>query len=809
MTSLTFSQLLNRFGRVEIPTIQRDYVQGRNEQSVVRDGFLSVLYDALSGTDEHHALDLDFVYGSVSSELVSNGSGRSAFQPLDGQQRLTTLFLLHWYLAWRDHAEDDFRERFAVGGKSRFGYEVRPSSRDFIDALATHFPEYQAADRALLSEVIKDEAWFFRGWKFDPTIQSALDMLDTMHKRFGNASGLYARLIDDTKPAITFQLLELEKFGLSDDLYIKMNARGKPLTAFETFKARFEDDLKHLFDDAPMPQLCGDQPVAKFFAHRIDTAWSDFFWPFRDIHTATFDDAIMNLLRAVIIVTRSPEAKTTDRDLTDLRRSMNGSSYDWFHQRTWLDQDMVTAFMTLLEHWCSDAEHPFRLDIGDERHLAEDALFRSAITRPSDLTYLQYLQFAAYTQFLVHASGEGLLDGFGSWMRVITNLAENTEYAGSDDLRRSFTGLHSLIPYMNDILGHLAANGTAAAPGFNVAQFNEERIKAHLIGLSEGWAERIARAERHDYFRGQIGFLLRFSGIDLNNADEEIARLGLDQAQELIAAFDHYFTCSVAMMNALTSDPAGVGRLWERALLATGDFLPMVGSNYCLLVTARDEAGSWKRLLGDAGKGEEHALVLQELWDQLTDPECFEAELVRVIDEQDDIELWRSAIISTPSVYSYGSKKMLRFVYDECEAEDDETFSVYLLSKSQMNGRHVELFTFCLYKKMSSDHRDLSFEYEYEETISTDDNPCLHITHTWDKDSGITFSIHFESETDQFEIWFDRSDVEVFPEVDATLVDRGFEIQDGDDDGWSKKCVGHSDIIKELQSLDDLLGIKK
>ncbi|MBL0117367.1 MAG: hypothetical protein IPP45_19590 [Sphingomonadales bacterium] len=34
--------------------------------------------------------------------------------------------------------------------------------------------------------------------------------------------------------------------------------------------------------------------------------------------------------------------------------------------------------------------------------------------------------------------------------------------------------------------------------------------------------------ERNDisYFRGQIGFLLRFSGIDLNNADEEIARVG-------------------------------------------------------------------------------------------------------------------------------------------------------------------------------------------------------------------------------------------------------------------------------------------
>ncbi len=37
-----------------------------------------------------------FVYGSV------EGIGETRFLPLDGQQRLTTLFLLHWYLAWAD-----------------------------------------------------------------------------------------------------------------------------------------------------------------------------------------------------------------------------------------------------------------------------------------------------------------------------------------------------------------------------------------------------------------------------------------------------------------------------------------------------------------------------------------------------------------------------------------------------------------------------------------------------------------------------------------------------------------------------------
>ena len=48
---------------------------------------------------------------------------------------------------------------------------------------------------------------------------------------------LWKRLTVGYASPIRFLLVGLEKFGLSDDLYIKMNARGKPLTAFETFKA--------------------------------------------------------------------------------------------------------------------------------------------------------------------------------------------------------------------------------------------------------------------------------------------------------------------------------------------------------------------------------------------------------------------------------------------------------------------------------------------------------------------------------------------------------------------------------------------
>ena len=55
----------------------------------IRSNFLDVLHEAVTGGEP---VGLDFVYGEV-----ENGTLR----PLDGQQRLTTLFLLHWYLALR------------------------------------------------------------------------------------------------------------------------------------------------------------------------------------------------------------------------------------------------------------------------------------------------------------------------------------------------------------------------------------------------------------------------------------------------------------------------------------------------------------------------------------------------------------------------------------------------------------------------------------------------------------------------------------------------------------------------------------
>ncbi len=786
--STSFSQLIAQDGRVEIPMIQRDYAQGREDQSIVRDEFLNALHGALTGL--HGPLDLDFVYGAV----INN-----AFQPLDGQQRLTTLFLLHWYLAWADGRSEEFRDRFVAGERSRFRYEVRPTSGDFINKLAEYEPCVAVADAPKPSQLITDEPWFFRSWRFDPTISAALNMLDRMHEIFRNTVGLYGRLVDENAPAITFQLLKLEEFGLSDDLYIKMNARGKPLTNFETFKARFERDLERLFGEAPLPHLSGDMPATQFFSNRIDRRWLDFLWNYRDPQTAGFDGALMNLIRAVIMITRAPDIDGVAADLGELR-SQTISTYSWFNGKGWLDRDMAVALMTLLERWSGGANNGFRSYLPLTWHLDEQRLFDGITTRPERLPYDQTVQLAGYVLFLVSAEGEIDAAAFASWMRVVSNLAINTIYNRPDDLRRSFAGLRSLALAVGDILGHLAA-AEDDVPGFAAGQVAEERVKARLIGLGEGWSERIEQAERHPYFRGQIGFLLRFCGFDL---DHPTAPIDPQVARELQSRFDHYFACAFQMIGDLLDEPTGKGRVWERALLTTGDFL-LRGNQYdqddqnypsrSLLVTNYDENLSWKRLLRNAAANSRSGRVLKRLWDRLGDSTDWDSELAAIIEDQAGIDPWRSAILNTPTVYNYadrGAPRILRFQPEG---------GIYLLKKSQMNGRHVELFTFCLYQSLRS--VALSLSLEYDETTSTEDEAGLFLSGQFNGEDILLF-LCFRANPDVYAFDLLRPK-EPSLDLRVMLEANGFEEKEG---SWLK-LVSRDRMRGAVEDLDNAVAQRR
>jgi len=261
MSAMTFWQLATS-KPIRIPIIQRDYAQGRTDRRVkgVRNKFLQALHDAVSGKKK---LLLDFVYGE---------DEKGSFVPFDGQQRLTTLFLLHWYAAAREkkltgHTADCLKN---------FQYEVRDGARLFGKELVERPcpPEhpvlhaYDAAKSNALSDFIVDQNWFRPNWLHDPTIMGMLTMLDAIHDQFNHISNLWDCLVEKDNPPVSFFFEQLGVLGSSaEDIFIKMNARGKQLTDFEHFKAQF---LDYLTGVAPEKE--------KDIALKLDNQWMDVFW---------------------------------------------------------------------------------------------------------------------------------------------------------------------------------------------------------------------------------------------------------------------------------------------------------------------------------------------------------------------------------------------------------------------------------------------------------------------------------------------------------------------------------------------------
>lgn len=779
-----FKQLVQRHGHIRVPMIQRDYAQGRPAESEVREEFLNTLEEALRkpATDPTLPLNLDFIYGSV------EGDQETRFLPLDGQQRLTTLFLLHWYLAWRDNQWPVFEELFLAGKHARFAYSVRPSSNEFFDQLVIYHPSVGPEDVADLTQLITDQPWYFRSWRLDPTIQSVLSMLNAIHRRFASSSGLFARLIDESRPAITFQLLDLENFGLSDDLYIKMNARGKPLTAFETFKARYEQELKSqlagkTFDLAGQPLGAAD-----YVARRMDTVWTDLFWKLRNPKSHLYDEAIMNVFRAVALVTRKPDDEGYVEDVARLRNGRNAPSHTDFHARSWLDEPFTLAVIHLLDAW-SVKTGTFSGLLPDTCYFDEKSFFDRIALNGANLSYTEIVQFAAYVRFIAKFHDSIDAAAFREWMRIIHNLSVNTTYNRVEDFQRSTRGLGELLENAWDILNHLAQT-EGDVSGFNEQQIAEEKLKAELILAQDTWRELVDRAESHGYFRGQIEFLLDFSGTVAKRAESEPTCWDAAAHKTLQDRFSRYLALAERMFSTNGLVDLGEYR-WQRALLSIGDYLLPKGRNHSFLVNPVTDEASWKRLLrGSGGRSPGPRGFLKQLWDRLTPDQDIAQQLDSIIDASQQLEPWREAIVLCPEALDYcGSRFNVRWY---------NPYTLYLLQRSQLNGTHAELFTFCLHQTLKSQSDFTVLSSSYQSVMDTYSEPHVRLRGRC-QGKDVTFSVYNQNE--DYQIRISKSDCVEIANLGETLKRAGY----AETDDFYQHQSSRSTIKADLKALDKAL----
>ena len=480
----TFWKLLNEY-KVVIPIIQRDYAQGRTSDNAtaIRTELLESIHTALINGE---SLDFDFVYGTVEDDTL---------YPLDGQQRLTTFFLLHWYLAEKEERMDEASEIL-----EKFTYETRISSREFCEMLMS--VDYRPVKGETVSSFIKNENGYFRVWDTDPTISHMLTMLDDIHEKFFDADDLFDSLISDEEELLTFNYLPMEHYALTDDLYIKMNARGKALSIFENFKAKFIQHMKE--HDLPY----------EHFEDSIDGRWTDLLWDYRD-YDNTIDDQFMNLFcfitEMLLLETSEPREGDSPFRPTKIRGLID------YYQ----DEDSVNDLYSYLDLWASKEEASAFLDsiFTTEDDDTKVKLFDnqtdifSAIIDGDTVSLPSKLLLFSVMKRLVIYDGDVDLDAFKDYIRIIRNFLLNTRTftrkrcSYSTDMRY---GRHA-VPIMQNFIDVLADEDDVyvAINDYEFENINSEvcdleKQKAKIILDNPEKKEQIHGLEDLELFRSSI-----------------------------------------------------------------------------------------------------------------------------------------------------------------------------------------------------------------------------------------------------------------------------------------------------------------
>lgn len=528
-SGISFWQLIEK-NKIEIPIIQRDYAQGRDDEKTkkIRNGFLSSIINALE--KENSSLELDFVYGNVKNNIL---------QPLDGQQRLTTLFLLHWVLALKTNNLHKNESTFL-----EFTYETRISSREFCNGLVKNWDDLGEGET--LSEKISDSKWFFLSWKKDPTIKAMLTMLDALDEILKDKKtdelNIFWQKLTNENPVITFNFKELNDVGLTDDLYIKMNARGKALTEFENFKAQFEKYIKESNPDKTDWEVEYKDKPTETFSHKIDTIWTDLFWKYRG-NDNLIDNEFIKFISGIainnyaqnleIIEHKEKEGKiraeletksngkpvskdAVKRERVERKIQLLFNSPDEISPIDFPTKKAFDYLVSSLDIYSIDANNeiiPSNLPLWD--YCKKEKIEINSITniennlfiefiKNSETTYKQRVLFFAQTQYLL-SSNEFNQESFSYWMRVIRNITQNVTI----DSVQGFIGAIGLVSELSkgvaNIYEYLAQNKITSVFASN--QTSEEKLKASINNFKVN-SNIIFLTEDTNFCKGRITFAL-------------------------------------------------------------------------------------------------------------------------------------------------------------------------------------------------------------------------------------------------------------------------------------------------------------
>ena len=510
-------EFLSRYTAVEIPILQRDYAQGRlapqkkernrkeiNRKEINRKGenFIKVLFTAMR---EERGLHMDIIYGSIETRDGDHPEEKT-FIPLDGQQRLTTLWLLHWYLSqWEERSEE------IAPLLQRFTYATRSTARDFCQRLCSL--RLTRDELANSSEYFSEKMWFTSKYSYDPTIQAMLNMLNAIAQEQKEYPVSF-----DLLESLLFRSFDIGAYELTDELYIKMNRRGKQLESIENLKADFVGYLKKIGHDFSKPDS---------YDRKLDHEWADMAWGCRE--NEDFDIRYLRLFNRyfynlwIMDNLSKEEEKNSTPEYLNLH--FTGTDYQGFEAYKKIlsaKEDRIERMVRFFNFLASDRgivysdylRNPWR-----DKNKEQDSVYPYLLD-VEELSMLDRIALYALMLYVDNASHEDLQspEQYQSWMRVVWNLIADPKLRSYQAQRRYMLLLAQLAPHSTTIESFLISTDIEkigiSSTGDEKARLKLEQDKLRYIGRYPNRREALLRAECIPCLQGQVGFLLGIEGDD-------------------------------------------------------------------------------------------------------------------------------------------------------------------------------------------------------------------------------------------------------------------------------------------------------
>lgn len=501
---------LNKY-EVEIPMLQRDYAQGRKSKYNIAKDFLEKIFEVLKGNSKN--LHIDFIYGYEDN---------NKFILVDGQQRITTLWLIYFVIYKMYNIFDNNIKNLL----NKFSYSVRESSKKFCRNLIKKPLELNRELKQSPKDLILNKGGIFGSdLDDDPTIKSMLNMLDLIYKEVINLNDSELKNAVDNLNNITFSIFNMGDYDLGEELYIKMNARGKQLSLYENIKAYIQKGLDF-------------SENYKLFSS-IDNEWSDFFFDIKNINK--FDN------RGLIFLYYSSlffhfNKKITDEELnnylsSDVEKNLKYSFFDILKENGNL-QPLDNTIKILSKY---KKENPLN-------NFVEK--FNTDLSRKDICYFYALLSFV----FKINDVNSFNKNAFDDYYRVCKHFIENHRLDKNEHVKNFFELFNKLSNGYDNIYNYLSNDKKGS--NFHSEIYKLEKRKSKLIlknreNIKENWEEILNKTSDNNFLVGWVDFLFDFSNDNFNK-------------------FNEYVELTVNITDKLNDNK--FLNLFQRALLTFGDY---------------------------------------------------------------------------------------------------------------------------------------------------------------------------------------------------------------------------------------------